>query len=476
MPTSIICITCNHLPYTKLCIESVLKHSKDFELIIVDNGSTDGTPDYIKSLGVKYHLFSGNMGCAVAKNEGIRLSEPNNDILILDNDNIIATPDWLQILLKEDGDMVHPYVFVSSETGCTDKVINRDFYHKYMSLRQKSLQEDDTDTLKDVVKQTYGDTLEGFAAEFVKRRPQPGPPWPGCFLVRRYVLNKIGLYDEGFGKCAWYDVDFAKRAYRAGFRSIVTNKVFLHHFGSVTTRKSGLSGDTKMREEEIKSGEYFKKKWGGTAQKDHLNNYTVLSVEQYEPRIKNISGFLSTQEQNKLFELSRATSGVRLELGGLVGLSSCCLALGMGCSDLLITVDKFEAAGVHGATRKLIDGIQSNRPSFFNLWHHSIRTLCPNKNIIGLIGHYADKLQSVRAVLGPRQIALLFVDMDHGHESTEYVLHNYLPLLADSGLLVFHDHNAKHFPEQFNLIQAAIKANSLIESEIVHSLLILQKA
>ena len=47
---SVITLTYNNLKYTKKFIESLYKCTSDFELIIVDNGSTDGTVDYLKNL------------------------------------------------------------------------------------------------------------------------------------------------------------------------------------------------------------------------------------------------------------------------------------------------------------------------------------------------------------------------------------------------------------------------------------------
>ena len=47
MKLSIITLTYNKLKYTKKYIDSLLKYTKDFELIIVDNGSCDGTREYL---------------------------------------------------------------------------------------------------------------------------------------------------------------------------------------------------------------------------------------------------------------------------------------------------------------------------------------------------------------------------------------------------------------------------------------------
>ena len=63
MKLSIITLTLNKLDYTKNFIESLKKYTRDFELIIVDNGSSDGTVEYIKSMPeVKLIQNSENLG------------------------------------------------------------------------------------------------------------------------------------------------------------------------------------------------------------------------------------------------------------------------------------------------------------------------------------------------------------------------------------------------------------------------------
>ena len=50
--TSIILVTHNQLEFTRLCVESIERHtSEPYELIVVDNGSRDGTVEGLKSIG-----------------------------------------------------------------------------------------------------------------------------------------------------------------------------------------------------------------------------------------------------------------------------------------------------------------------------------------------------------------------------------------------------------------------------------------
>ena len=77
---SIITLTLNNLEYTKKYIESLYRFTSDFELIIVDNASTDGTVDYLESLrlendNVKVIYNEENKGFSKGNNQGIEIAE-----------------------------------------------------------------------------------------------------------------------------------------------------------------------------------------------------------------------------------------------------------------------------------------------------------------------------------------------------------------------------------------------------------------
>ena len=94
MKLSIITLTYNKLEYTKKFVTSLYKYTKDFELIIVDNGSSDGTVEYLKSLGVKLILNEENHGFSRGNNQGLELAE-GEYIGFLNND-ILLYPNWFE--------------------------------------------------------------------------------------------------------------------------------------------------------------------------------------------------------------------------------------------------------------------------------------------------------------------------------------------------------------------------------------------
>src|SRR5262249_51888979 len=90
--TSIVLLTHGQLDYTRLCVESIRRHTDEpYELVFVDNASPDGTVDYLRSLGgVKLIVNAENRGFPAAANQGIRAAV-GRQILLLNNDTLVTT-------------------------------------------------------------------------------------------------------------------------------------------------------------------------------------------------------------------------------------------------------------------------------------------------------------------------------------------------------------------------------------------------
>src|SRR5512133_1166181 len=105
MRASLVVLTYNQLDDgTRPCVESIFRYTRpeDFELILVDNASSDGTPDYLREVkqshdNVKLVLNKKNKGYAGGNNEGMRIAE--GDHIVLMNNDVLVTPGWLDELL-----------------------------------------------------------------------------------------------------------------------------------------------------------------------------------------------------------------------------------------------------------------------------------------------------------------------------------------------------------------------------------------
>jgi GT2 family glycosyltransferase/thioredoxin-like negative regulator of GroEL len=260
---SIIILTHNQLEYTKKCINSIFKHTKEpFELIVVDNGSTDGTVEYLeseargqrsevggrrsegrrqkaKSRGQREIIKnSENLGFAVGNNQG--MAEAKGDYVLLMNNDLVVTPGWLTRMIA--------CAERNPRIGIVGPVSN------YVSGPQliKEVSYDTTSLAR----------LNKFSNAFSKKHAgQAKPFWRVvgfCMLIKRAVIDKIGGLDGRFGLGNFEDDDFSLRAALAGFESWIAQDCFVHHFGSRTF----VGAKIDYRESLHKNWEIFKQKWG----------------------------------------------------------------------------------------------------------------------------------------------------------------------------------------------------------------------
>src|SRR5437870_12106175 len=100
---SLVIPVCNQLLHTMQCLESMLRlPDKAGEIIVVDNASTDGTPEYLNSVGVTGIRNAKNRVCAKAWNQGIQASK--GDVIGIMSTDSIVTWGWLPapLLFMED--------------------------------------------------------------------------------------------------------------------------------------------------------------------------------------------------------------------------------------------------------------------------------------------------------------------------------------------------------------------------------------
>lgn len=234
--TSIVIVTHNQLSYTRRCIDSIRYRTREpYELIVVDNGSTDGTMEYLESLGeITLVANAENRGFPAAANQGIRASR-GHQVLLLNNDTLVTT-GWLDRMLRA----LHRDPLVGLVGPCSNNVSgNQQVRINYTALT----------------------SLDGFAWEWGKAHDGEFAATDRlvgfCLLIRRAVIDRIGELDERFGIGNFEDDDFTLRAAEAGFRAVIARDAFVHHFGSQTFRASGVDLNRVLQE----NAELFRQKW-----------------------------------------------------------------------------------------------------------------------------------------------------------------------------------------------------------------------
>src|SRR3989338_8402282 len=94
-------VTWNSRPYLKTCLDSVINSNyKDWSLLIIDNGSRDGTVEFIRTDYPNISLLENrqNLGFARAHNQGIQISD-SEYVLVL-NPDVILTTDFLEKIVN----------------------------------------------------------------------------------------------------------------------------------------------------------------------------------------------------------------------------------------------------------------------------------------------------------------------------------------------------------------------------------------
>ncbi len=183
------------------------------EILVIDNGSTDGSIELAERKGARVIALGQNMGFAAAVNRGIR--EARTSMIAVLNNDVDPQPDWLDQLHKA---LEEPRVFFA-----TGKLLDA--------------------SRPDLLDGTY-DTLSRAACSWrVGQGQQDGPMWSRrrrirmapmtAALFRADLFRRVGLLDERFGSYL-EDVDFGLRCAMRGCFGMYVPEAVARHAGSAT--------------------------------------------------------------------------------------------------------------------------------------------------------------------------------------------------------------------------------------------------
>ena len=240
--TSIIILTFNQIEYTKACLASIVDHTQaPYEIILVDNGSTDGTRAFLVDYA-KTHaqcaviLNDENRGFAGGNNQGIEKAQ--GDYILLLNNDVLVTQGWLARLIA--------HMETYPDIGMLGPMSN--------SVSGPQL----------VEQVPYGNDMEkmqAFAIDFAHAhagQTQDVLRLVGyCLLLKREVVDLIGGLDENYGSGNFEDDDLCLRSAIAGFRHVIARDVFVHHFGSMTFKGNAINYNATLE----KNRTLFARKW-----------------------------------------------------------------------------------------------------------------------------------------------------------------------------------------------------------------------
>ncbi|WP_340024896.1 glycosyltransferase family 2 protein [Paenibacillus sp. FSL K6-1096] len=276
MKTSIIILTLNKLPLTIQCLESIKRNTpEEHEIIIVDNGSSDETVQYLKEHYPELKLIENqeNLGFAKGCNQGGELAE-GEAILFLNNDTVVP-PGWLAPMLHA--------LNSDSMAGMSGPVTNYISGHQCIPVTYSELKD-----------------MEAFAAEYCESKRgqvQEVRRLIGfCLLVKRSVLEEIGWFDERYGLGNYEDDDLCLRALQHGYKLLIALDSFIHHIGHASMgQESSFDLNTLLEQNKKKAFQ----KWGSD-----IHNLI------YTPAVGVCVGIIAPEDEAALEETLASFAGI----------------------------------------------------------------------------------------------------------------------------------------------------------------------
>ncbi len=219
---SVVILNWNGKEYLRECLDSVLRSTyAPLEIIFVDNGSTDGSVDYVKSVYPSVLILENgkNLGYAEGNNKGIELSK-GKYVVTLNND-VIVEPDWLEKPVEyfENDDLLA--VVGCRQMSYYDHSIGDGFFH-YPSPEltfERIGHGDSYDIHSSLAVPGYVISVNG-----------------GSAIYRRDLFIKLGGFDRNF--FAYHDeTDLCMRLFLGGWKCLYAPQAVVYHKDGASFKK-----------------------------------------------------------------------------------------------------------------------------------------------------------------------------------------------------------------------------------------------
>jgi GT2 family glycosyltransferase len=242
-PLSVVIVTWNNRAMNRLCLESVFARTEwpNLEVIVVDNGSSDGTPELLRELAGRHAnlrvlAFQENRGFPAACNAGLAMAK--GDYLCLLNNDTVVTRGWAAALAA--------HLARGPRLGLVGPVTN--------AIANEAR-----------VEVGYGNLggLPAWSRAWVREHDGEAFEIPMlaffCVLMRREVFARVGPLDERFGTGMFEDGDYNRRVRAAGWEVLCARDAFVHHWQKASFRQLGKDAYFRLYEENRRK---YEDKWG----------------------------------------------------------------------------------------------------------------------------------------------------------------------------------------------------------------------
>jgi GT2 family glycosyltransferase/glycosyltransferase involved in cell wall biosynthesis/ubiquinone/menaquinone biosynthesis C-methylase UbiE/predicted negative regulator of RcsB-dependent stress response len=290
--TSIIIPVFNKVELTAQCLEALVANTEitDYEVIIIDNASTDKTAEFLKNLGgdVKIITNKENLGFAKACNQGAKAAA--GEFLVFLNNDTIPQAGWLTELLDfikshSEAAIVGSKLLYPDGTiqhcGASMRFDGKFFRHPYKFLEASH-------PLVDRVRE-----LDAVTA--------------ACIITRKDVFFKAGMFDEQYlNGCE--DMDYCTAVRNMGYRIYYNPRAVLFHLESQTPRTTNKDEKNFAR---------YLSKWGNARMKNEIEIYAEDGFWKRDEKdsslyVKSSNNYLA-EWQNIIADAQKANDNISAE-------------------------------------------------------------------------------------------------------------------------------------------------------------------
>lgn len=228
---SIIIPVFNKLELTRQCLTTLASATTmpEYEVIVVDNASTDGTAEFLTELGGDVQVIRNpeNYGFAIACNQGAKAAR--GEFLLFLNNDTIPTDGWLNALVDE----------VERHTDVA--VVGSKLLYEDGTIQHAGV------AFSRIWFSPYH-IYKGFPADApsVNRRREFQCVTAACMLVRREVFESVEGFDEGY-RNGFEDVDLCLKIGERGWRIVYQPKSVLYHLESQTPGRKAHEQENSKR-------------------------------------------------------------------------------------------------------------------------------------------------------------------------------------------------------------------------------------
>lgn len=240
---SVVVLCFNECEITRACLWSLdlLSAYPALEIVVVDNGSTDETAEFLRHWQTSHPagrvVTTGrNLGFAAGNNAGARAA--TGDYIVFLNNDCYVTAGWVGDMLRHF--RRHPRL------GLLGPVTNSSGNESVIPIEYDDMEQ-----------------MAARAASYTRAHrgelTRPGVLHFFCVMLPRSVWREVGELDENFGRGMFEDDDYTLRVRAAGYETACAEDVFIHHHHSASFGRLSQEEYDALFE---RNRTYFEHKWG----------------------------------------------------------------------------------------------------------------------------------------------------------------------------------------------------------------------